>query len=399
MGRVQEIARALREARLDGWLFYDFRLSDPLAYRILGLPEGGLATRRWFYFVAAEGTGHALVSAVEAHRLDTIPAAARIVYRSEGQMIAGLAELLKGRRRIAMNYSPQCAIPYVSRVDGGTLELVRSLGVEVVTAADLIQIFEATLTAEQLAGHRRAALHLREIVDESFREIARRLRENLPCTEFTIQQFILARIAAHGLRTDEAPIVAINANAANPHFSPTEHGDTHMKNGDLVLIDLFAKEQHPESIYGDLTWMGCIGATVPDAFARVFQIVADARDAAVELIQNRVADGARISGELADRAARQVIETAGYGDNFVHRTGHSIGREVHGTGANLDSLETRDHRNLIDRTCFSVEPGIYLPERFGIRSELDMTIEDDRAAISGGPPQQEIIPILSRFAG
>jgi Xaa-Pro aminopeptidase len=399
MGRIQEIARALREAGLDGWLFYDFRLSDPLAYRILGLPEGGLATRRWFYFVAAEGTGQALVSAVEADRLDAIPAAARIVYRSEGQMIAGLAELLKGRRRIAMNYSPRCAIPYVSRVDGGTLELVRSLGVEVVTAADLIQTFEATLTAEQLAGHRRAALHLREIVDEGFREIARRLRENLPCTEFTIQQFILERIAAHGLLTDEAPIVAINANAANPHFSPTENSDTHMKNGDLVLIDLFAKEQHPESIYGDLTWMGCIGATIPDAFARVFQIVADARDAAVELIQNRVADGARISGEAADRAARQVIETAGYGDSFVHRTGHSIGREVHGTGANLDSLETRDHRNLIDRTCFSVEPGIYLPERFGIRSELDMTIEDGRAAISGGPPQQEMIPILTRFAG
>ncbi len=399
MVRLDEIARALKEAGLDGWLFYDFRLSDPLAYRILGIPETGLATRRWFYFIAADGNGHALVSAVEAHRLDAIPAATRVVYRSEGQMIAGLDALLQGRRRIAMDYSPQCAIPYVSRVDGGTLELIRGLGVEVVTAADLIQSFEATLTTAQLAGHRRAARHLREIVDESFAEIARRIRHHLPCTEFTLQRFVLGRIAAHGLRTDEAPIVAVNANAANPHFSPGEERDTAIRHGDLILLDLFAKEQPPESIYGDLTWMGCAAATVPDAFAQVFRTVASARDAAVELIQSRVAQGSVVSGEEADRAARQVIETAGYGDNFVHRTGHSIGREVHGTGANLDSLETRDHRNLIERTCFSVEPGIYLPERFGVRSELDMTIEDGRAAVSGGPAQQAIIPLLSRFAG
>jgi Xaa-Pro dipeptidase len=398
MVRLDEIARALKEAGLDGWLFYDFRLSDPLAYRILGLPEIGLATRRWFYFIAADGSGHALVSAVEAHRLDAIPAATRIVYRSEEQMIAGLGALLQDRRRIAMNYSPQCAIPYVSRVDGGTLELIRGLGVEVVTAADLIQSFEATLTTAQLAGHRRAARHLREIVDESFAEIARRIRSHLPCTEFTLQRFVLGRIAAHGLRTDEAPIVAVNANAANPHFSPGEERDTPIRHGDLILLDLFAKEQPPESIYGDLTWMGCAAVTVPDAFAQVFKTVASARNAAVELIQSRVAQGSVVSGEEADRAARQVIETAGYGDSFVHRTGHSIGREVHGTGANLDSLETRDHRNLIERTCFSVEPGIYLPERFGVRSELDMTIEDGRATISGGPPQQAIIPLLSRFA-
>jgi Xaa-Pro dipeptidase len=398
MVRLDEIARALKEAGLDGWLFYDFRLSDPLAYRILGLPEIGLATRRWFYFIAADGSGHALVSAVEAHRLDAIPAATRIVYRSEEQMIAGLGALLQDRRRIAMNYSPQCAIPYVSRVDGGTLELIRSLGVEVVTAADLIQSFEATLTTAQLAGHRRAARHLREIVDESFAEIARRVRHHLPCTEFTLQRFVLGRIAAHGLRTDEAPIVAVNADAANPHFSPGEERDKPIRHGDLILLDLFAKEQPPESIYGDLTWMGCAATTVPEAFAQVFKTVASARDAAVELIQSRVAQGSVVSGEEADRAARQVIETAGYGDSFVHRTGHSIGREVHGTGANLDSLETRDHRNLIERTCFSVEPGIYLPERFGVRSELDMTIEDRRATISGGPPQQAIIPLLSRFA-
>jgi Xaa-Pro dipeptidase len=399
MASLAAIGQALTAAGLNGWLFYDFRLSDPLAYRILGLPETGLATRRWFYLIAADGTGRALVSAVEAHRLDALPAATRVVYRSEREMITGLGMLLQGCRRVAMNYSPQCAIPYVSRVDGGTLELVRGLGIEVITSADLMQTFEATLTVAQLAGHRRAARHLREIVDESFGEIARRIRYHLPCTEFTIQRFVLDRIAAHGLRTDEAPIVAVNANAANPHFSPCEERDTPIGQGDLVLLDLFAKEQPPESIYGDLTWMGCAATTVPDRFAEVFKIVAHARDSAVELIKQHVGQGAPLSGEAADRASREVIEAAGYGDNFVHRTGHSIGREVHGTGANLDSLETRDHRNLIERTCFSVEPGIYLPGRFGIRSELDMTIEDGRATISGGPPQQEIIPLLSRFTG
>jgi Xaa-Pro aminopeptidase len=398
MARIAEIQRALADAGLDGWLFYDFRMSDPLAYRILGLPEKGLSTRRWFYLIPARGEPQALVSAVEAHRLDKLPAPKRTIYKSETQMTAGLAAMLTGIRCLAMDYSPECAIPYVSRVDAGTIELVRALGVEVITAADLIQQFEATLTGGQLAGHRRAAAGLREIVNETFAEIARRVRSHLSCTEFTIQQFVLGRIAAHGLRTDEAPIVAVNANAANPHFSPGEGNDARIRRGDLVLLDLFAKEVPSDSIYGDLTWMGFVGEHVPDEYARVFKIVAQARDTAVALIQKNVAERKTVTGEQADRAARGVIEQAGFGDDFVHRTGHSIGREVHGTGANLDSLETRDHRALIENTCFSVEPGIYLAGRFGVRSELDMTIADARAEISAAPPQQEIIPILSRFA-
>jgi Xaa-Pro aminopeptidase len=398
MSRIAEISAALAEASLDGWLFYDFRMSDPLAYRILGIPEKGLTSRRWFHFIPAAGEPCAIVSAVEAHRLDALAPARRIVYRSEREMIAALAGLLDGRRRIAMNYSPECAIPYISRVDAGTVELVRSLGVEVVTAADLIQRFEAVLTPAQLAGHRRAATALRDIVNQTFAEISRRVRGHLPCTEFTIQNFVLGRIAAHNLHTDEAPIVAVNANAANPHFSSLAEKDTPIRHGDLVLIDLFAKERDADSIYGDLTWMGFVGENVPEMHATVFRIVADARDAAVALIHSRVAQGRPVSGEEADRAARGLIETAGFGDEFVHRTGHSIGREVHGTGCNLDSLETRDHRMLIDRTCFSVEPGIYLPGKFGVRSELDMTIEDGRAEISAAPPQHEIIPILARYA-
>ena len=398
MSRIAEISAALAEASLDGWLFYDFRLSDPLAYRILGLSEKGITSRRWFYFIPAAGAPSAIVSAVEAHRLDALVSASSIVYRSEREMIAALAGLLDGRRRIAMNYSPQCAIPYVSRVDAGTVELVRSMGVEVVSAADLIQRFEAMLTPAQIAGHRRAAAALREIVVQTFAEISRRVRGHLPCTEVIIQNFVLGRIAAHNLHTDEAPIVAVNANAANPHFSPLEEKDTQIRRGDLVLIDLFAKERDADSIYGDLTWMGFVDDLVPEMQARIFRIVADARDAAVTLIQNRVAASQPVSGEEADRAARTLIEAAGFGDEFVHRTGHSIGREVHGTGCNLDSLETRDQRLLIERTCFSVEPGIYLPGRFGVRSELDMTIENGCAEISAAPAQHEIVPILARYA-
>ena len=397
MGRLDDIADALAMAGLDGWLFYDFRLSDPLAYRVLGLSEQGLTTRRWFYFIPADGPPQALVSAVEAHRLDKLPASPRLVYRSERQMVEGLARMLQHRRRIAMNYSPQCAIPYVSRVDGGTIELVRSLGVEVVTAADLIQTFEATLTAAQLAGHREAAAALREIVHEAFAQIAHRVCGHLPCTEYQIQQFVLQRIEVRGLRTDEPPIVAVNANAANPHFATGEQDDAPIRLGDLVLLDLFAKKAAGDSIYGDLTWMGFVGEDVPEEYARIFRIVARAREAAVRFVQTRIDGRLPVTGAEADRVARDIIEQEGYGDQFVHRTGHSIGREVHGTGANLDSLETQDQRTLIERTCFSVEPGIYLPGRFGVRSELDMTIENGRAEVSGAPAQDQIIPLLERF--
>jgi Xaa-Pro dipeptidase len=395
MDRVAAIARALREASLDGWLFYDFRMSDPLAYRILDVSEHGLTTRRWFCFIPADGAPVAIVSAVEAHRLDALPFPGRIVYRSWQEMTAALAAALKGRRRIAMDYSPNCAIPYVSRVDAGTIELVHSLGVDVVSAADLIQLFEATLTRHQVEGHRRAATALRSIVLGAFGEIGRRIRADQACSEASIQRFVLEQIAEHGMRTDEPPIVAVNANAANPHFSTGERYDTPIRIGDLILIDLFAKENGDDAIYGDLTWMGYVGDAVAESYDQIFKIVAEARDAVVSLVQQRIANRQTVTGAEADRTARSIIEAAGFADQFVHRTGHSIGREVHGTGANLDSLETSDNRSLIDNTCFSVEPGIYLPGRFGVRSELDMTITGGRAQVSAAPAQSAIIPILA----
>jgi Xaa-Pro aminopeptidase len=393
MRRLEEIARALADAALDGWLFYDFRHSDPLAYRILGVNSEGITTRRWFCYVPAHGAARALVSAVEAERLAEL-GIETVVYRSADGMLAALGEFLAGARRIAMNYSPRCAIPYVARVDAGTVEIVRSLGVEVVSAADLIQRFEARLEPAQLESHRRAAAIVRGVVDETFADIARAIESGTPVSEYSAQQFVLARFAAHRLVADDPPIVAVNANAARPHFGPSSATDTAIRRGDLVLLDLWAKEPGAAAIYADLTWMAFAGERVPEEYARVFAIVAEARDAAVDFIRAHVGAGEAVRGEDADRIARGVIERAGFAEQVVHRTGHSIGREVHGTGANLDSLETHDHRTLIDRTCFSVEPGIYLPGRFGVRSELDMTIEDGRAEVSAGPAQREIVALL-----
>jgi len=397
MSRIDDIQAALAEAALDGWLFYDFRLSDPLAYRILELPEQEMATRRWFCFVPRSGEPRKLVSAVEAHRLDTLAGPAT-VYRSLHEMRDGLARVLSGAKRVAMAYSPNCAIPYVSRVDAGTIELVRSLGIEVISAADLIQRFEATLTTQQLLGHHRAAIKLRAIVDETFAEIARRIRDRTESCEHHIQQFVMERFAANGLTTMSPPIVAVNAHSADPHYGPSPQHPTPIKHGDFVLLDLWAKESGEQSIYADFTWVAFVGDTVPEEHAKIFSIVANARDAAVELVRNRVASKQPVSGRDADRAAREVIEAAGFGERFLHRTGHSIGREVHGTGANLDSLETDDYRMLIQNTCFSIEPGIYLEGRFGVRSEVDMTIANGRATVSADAIQREIIAILRRFS-
>jgi Xaa-Pro aminopeptidase len=269
------------------------------------------------------------------------------------------------------------------------------MGIEVVTAADLIQRFEATLTREQLASHQRAARALRSIVDETFSEIAQSISAGRPVSEVSVQESVMTRFAARGLVTHAPPIVAVNEHSADPHFGPTPKHDRAIRRGDFILLDLWAKEAAPDSIYADFTWLAFAGDNVPAEHARLFEIVARARDATVELVQRRAAAAEPISGREADRAARSVIEAAGFGDAFVHRTGHSIGREVHGAGANLDSLETLDDRRLIDNTCFSVEPGIYLPGKFGVRSELDMTLENGRATVSGEPRQREIAALLA----
>ncbi|MGE0682033.1 MAG: M24 family metallopeptidase [Candidatus Binatia bacterium] len=391
--RLNEIQEALRQGgqtgqeELDGWLFCDFRGSDPLAYGILGLDSGQISTRRWYYYIPNTGDPVGVVSSVEPHRLDSLPGKKR-VFLSWQQLHAALAEILQGARRIAMQYSPGNAIPYVSRVDAGTIELVRHLGVEVVSSADLVQRFEAVWSAEQWQSHLRAAKGVRETVDAAFAYI----RQHTPVSEYAVQQFIVQCFRDRGLVTNHPPIVAINAHSADPHFEPTPDSGL-IRPGDFVLIDLWAKE--PDGVYADYTWTGFMGKNVPERYQKIFTIVRDARDAAIALVEERINREQSFRGYEVDAAARRVITDAGYGEYFVHRTGHSIGEEVHGNGANMDGLETRDERCVLPGTCFSIEPGIYLAGEFGVRSEVNVYVTEREAIVTGTPMQTELVSILT----
>ena len=393
IAQVDRIQRALREQPgLDGWLFYDFRHLDPIAYRVLLLDPSIHVTRRWYYWIPAVGTPVKLQHRIEPHVLDGLPGEARL-YVSWREQQAALRTLLQSATRIAMQYSPMNAIPYLSRVDAGTLELLRSWGLEVVTSADLVQQFEAVWDDAQLISHQVAASGLRAIVDETFTFIGTSLAAGHQLTEYGVQQYILSRMQARGLVTSSPPIAAVNAHSADPHYGPSAEGSAPIRRGDLVLIDLWAKQPEPRAVYADITWTGFVGAVVPSRQQAVFQIVRQARDAAVAFVHQRVRDGAFPYGWEVDDVCREVVQQAGYGEYFVHRTGHSIGEEVHGNGANIDNLETQDARRLLPGTCFSIEPGIYLPEDFGIRSELDVYVSADDAVVYGQPVQTELVAI------
>lgn len=394
--RVARLQRTLQTmADVDGWLFYDFRHSDPLAYRILQLDPARHVTRRWYYWVPTRGEPIKLVHGIEPRALEPLPGVVWEYVSWESQQDA-LRRLLKDARLVAMQYSPQNAIPYVSRVDAGTIELIRSFGITVITSADLIQHFEAVWTDEQFASHRLAAEVLRQVVTETFREVAESITAGRALTERGLQQFMLGRFHEHGVVTASPPIVAVNAHSADPHYEPTPEAALPIEEGDLVLIDLWAKRAHqPSAVYADITWTGFVGATVPTRHEDVFQIVRQARDAAFDFVRGRAQTGSFPCGWEVDDVCRQVIRAAGYGEQFVHRTGHSIGEEVHGNGANIDNLETQDGRRLLPHTCFSIEPGIYLKGEFGIRSELDVYLAERDALVFGQPVQTQIIPILA----
>jgi len=402
VGRVAEIQAALREANLDGWLFYDFRRSDPLAYRILKLPTQGVTTRRWFYYVPVVGEPVRVVHSIERYRLDQLPGR-KIIYASWEQLHAGVRDALasgglKNRRvvlkKIAMQYSPNNDIPYVARVDAGTVELVRSMpGVSVVTSADLVQQFEATLSPEQLSTHREAADKLHKAIMEGFAEIGRRIRNNETPTEYEIQQFIARRLGEEGM-TGGVGNVSVGANTANPHYFPTPERNAPIRRGDFVLFDITVKAAKPGSIVADQTWVGYVGESVPDEYVRVFNIVKEARDSATNFVRSAVRDGKVIRAAQVDDVSRGIIKRAGYGEQFTHRTGHSIGEEGHGNGAHIDNFETRDSRHIIPRTVFSIEPGIYLEGRFGVRSEINVYVSDRDIEVTGQPVQTEIVPIL-----
>ncbi|BFU95006.1 MAG: Peptidase M24 [Nitrospira sp.] len=394
LDRVRAVQLALKEAgTVDGWLFYDFRGSDPLSYRILLLDAGMHVTRRWYYWIPTEGTPQKLLHRIEPYVLDPLPGESHL-YVSWAQQRELLARILEGRCRVLMQYSPMNAVPYVSRVDAGTVELVESLGVDVVSSGDLIQIFEAVWTDAQLESHQYAALALRRIVDEAFAHVGEMVGGGRVLTEYGLQQFILGRIRDAGMTTSSAPIAAVSAHSADPHYGPSPSGSADIRRDDLVLIDLWAKRARVGSVYADITWTAFAGRTVPDKHRAVFNLVKKGRDAALNFVCAQLAAGVRPFGWEVDNACRRVIEAGGYGSQFLHRTGHSIGEEVHGNGANIDGLETQETRRLIPRTCFSIEPGIYLPGEFGIRSELDVYLSESTALVFGLPLQEELSPLL-----
>lgn len=392
MVEAREIQEQLQRWGLDGWLFYDFRRSNPIAYRTLGLPERLIVTRRWYYYVPRDGEPEGLVSALEPENLSTLPGRMR-VYRTWQERQAALTKMLPRDGRVAMEYSPMNAIPTVSRVDGGTIEFVRSLGIEVVSSADMVQEAVARWSEEQWQGHLQASKALMALKDAAFAEATRCLRFGQPLTDYELQQYMFRQYPRVGLVADEAPIVATNERCSNPHYLPTRERQVLIREGDVLMLDFWAKLDRPGAVYADHTWMAFAGERVPEQLAEVFAIVAGARDRAIAFIRGRQTAGLTLRGWEVDDAARGYISERGYGEYFVHRTGHSIDEAVHGDGANMDNFETHDERILLKDTGFSIEPGIYLPE-FGVRSEVNVFLKGQDAIVTGCPIQTEVVPLL-----
>ena len=388
---IGEMQKDLRGAKLDGWLFYDFRGRDPIAHRILDLPPG-MRTRRWFYFVPAKGTPKKLVHKIEAGALASVPGDT-LYYAGQKELRDNLKKTIGKAKKVAMQYSPKNAIPYVAMVDAGTVELVRSLGAKVLSSADLVQKYEACWSQAQLESHLAAGRAIDRIVREAFDHTAKCVKEKQPVTEYDLQQFLIRKFEEAGIVTEEGPDVAVNANASDPHYGPTREKSSPIREGDLLLLDVWGKQKGAGNVYYDITWMGYLGATVPEKYAKVFRVLREARDCAVELIRSSVKAKKPLQGWQVDKAARSVVEKAGYGKYFFHRTGHNIGTSVHGNGVNMDGLETQDERHLIPHTCNSVEPGIYLPE-FGMRTEVDVYVDEKDARVTGAV-QTEILPLLA----
>jgi Xaa-Pro aminopeptidase len=378
---LENIQREIRNQKLDGWLFFDHHARDPLAYRVLGIAPTATATRRWYYLIPAEGEPRGLVHRIERGVLGGLPGG-KIPYSRWTEQVEGLRRMTAGLKRVAMQYSPLCAIPYVALVDAGTVELVRSLGVEVASSAELIQAFEARWTPEALESHLEAGRRVDRVRAEAFALIHERTRNGAPLREIDVKGFVREGFARAGMVTDHGPIVGVNANASNPHYEPTEEETAPIRAGDWVLLDMWAKLDRPGAVYYDITWTAFCGDHPTEEMRKVFGIVRDARDAGIERVKSAIAAGYPLRGWEVDDAARGVIEGAGYGQYFTHRTGHSIGEEVHGSGANMDNLETHDERRVMPWTCFSIEPGIYL-EEFGVRSEINLFVGEGEARVTG----------------
>ncbi|MDP9269201.1 MAG: Xaa-Pro peptidase family protein [Acidobacteriota bacterium] len=386
---LRSIQPALAERGFDAWLFYDHHHRDPIAYRVLGLPESLMVTRRWYYVIPAAGEPRKLVHRIEAGHLDPLPGA-KTEYSSWQEQQEGLKQMLAPYKKIAMEYSPNNAIPYIGLVDAGTIELLRSFGKDIGSSGDLVARFEAAWTDAQIQSHFAARDAIDKITQAAFQEIGRRVR-NGGTHEYEMQQWILEAFKRESLVTEDFPIVGVNANSGNPHYEPTAARSARLKEGDFVLLDIWAKKNTPDAVYYDITWTGFVGKAPSDKHREIFTIVAAARDAGVKKVQEAIAAGQRLQGWQVDDAARATIAAKGLAQYFTHRTGHSIGSSVHGNGANMDNLETHDVREIIPNSCFSIEPGIYLPE-FGVRSEVNVLVRKGSAEVTGAV-QKEIVLI------
>jgi Xaa-Pro dipeptidase len=386
---IPAVQGALREEGLDGWLLYDFHGSNPIARRLTGLDEGGkMTTRRWYYMIPASGEPRKLVHAIEPFNLDHLPGG-KTIYSQRETLASGLKSVLGGMKRVAMEYSPNNAIPYISRVDAGTVEAVRATGTEVLSSGDLVQRFEAVWSPAALATHRTASAALYRIKDRAFDFVRARRRAGDATTEIDVQRAMVGWFEQEGLVTDAPPVVAAQENAGNPHYMPTEAKHRGIGAGEVVLLDLWGKLGTPGAVFADITWVGFTTDAVPDKYVKAFNAARDGRDAAVALVKARVAEGREIRGFEVDRACRDVLQRAGYGGQFIHRTGHSLGTEVHGNGVHMDDYETHDERRLIPGTGFTIEPGVYTPE-FGVRTEINMYVGDREATVTG-PLQTEFV--------
>jgi Xaa-Pro aminopeptidase len=391
---LDAIQSALRDAGHDGWLFYDHHHRDPIGERILGLDPKAHITRRWYYYIPATGEPRKLMHRIEQGRLDSLPGS-KGLYSSWQELAAGLEAMLANSKRIAMQYSPNNAIMYVSMVDAGTVEFLRSIGKHIVSSADLVSQFEAVLTEKQIISHSVAQMAIDEILEEGWKEIGRRLRP-AKCkpgkvTEFDMVQWLSEGMKRSNLVWENGPNVSVNANCSDSHYEPTAEHTADIKEGDFLLIDIWGRVDDAESVYYDITWTGVVGREPSEREQLVFETVRNARDAAISAVEQAFATGRPIRGFEADDASRAVVRAAGFGDYFTHRTGHNIAHEIHGPGAHLDNLETHDVRQILPNTCFSVEPGIYLPE-FGVRSEIDMLTAPNKAWVTG-KIQRELVRI------
>lgn len=387
---LDAIQSALRAQNLDAWLFYDHHHRDPIAYRILGLSESAHVTRRWYYLIPADGEPRKLVHRVEQGRLDTLPGS-KGLYSSWQELEAGLYAMLAPFRRLAMQYSPRNAIMYVSLVDAGTVELLRAMGKTIVSSADLVSEFEAVLSQEQIASHYEAQKALDEILAEGFQEIGRRVESGREATEYAMVQWFQEAMRRADLVWENGPNVSVNENSSDSHYEPTAETTRTINKGDFLLIDIWARKNRPDTVFYDITWTAVVGREPGDREQQVFEAVRDGRDAAIALVKDAFQAQRPIAGWEADDAARAVIRKAGLGQAFTHRTGHNIATSLHGNGAHLDNLETHDERRILPFTCFSVEPGAYLPE-FGVRSEVNMITFADKAEVTG-KIQRELIRV------